>query len=329
MTPLSRSQGTRREIDRLGELSSLKILVTGGTGFIGTHLCNRLGALAANVHAVSRAGRPDGALRWWEGDLRDIIFTRRIFEAIKPDIVFHLAGLPVGNRSLEFVLPTFNSNLLTTVNLLTIATEFKCRRFVFAGSLEEPASSELTPCSPYAVSKWACSSYGKMFHSLYGSPIVNARIFMTYGPGQSDLQKLIPYVILSLLTGQAPRLSSGERLVDWIYVHDVVEGLLAAAVESKAVGATVDLGSGTLVSIRSVVEQIATIVASGTEFQFNAFADRPMEQVRVADAANSFEVLGWKPQTSLEQGLHETVNWYRRQLHEDSTLAQRFQETFV
>ena len=85
-----------------------------------------------------------------------------------------------------------------------------------------------------------------MFSALYGLQVVTARIFMTYGPAQPDRKKLIPYVTDCLLRGEAPQLTSGERLVDWVYVDDVVDGLLAAATSPRGAGKTVDLGSGTL-----------------------------------------------------------------------------------
>ena len=129
-----------------------------------------------------------------------------------------------------------------------------------------------------------------------------------------DLTKLIPYVTLSLLQGKTPKISSGERLVDWIYVSDVVNGFLALAKASDVDGATLDLGSGSLISIRSIVQQLAMSIGGGGNAEFGALPDRPLEPTRIARTAETFARIGWKPQVSLQEGLERTVDWYRREL---------------
>jgi UDP-glucose 4-epimerase len=294
------------------------VLVTGGSGFIGAHLCRRLLSCQARVHAVSRQPRRSHSehLRWLQADLRDISAVRGVFKAVQPEIVFHLASYVVGARELEAVLPTFYDNLASTVHLLTAATEAGCRRIVLASSSEEPQNSNDTtfPCSPYAAAKWASNIYGRMFYQLFQAPVVMPRIFMTYGPNQKDLQKLVPFVVCQLLRGEAPKLSSGRRRADWIYIDDVVEGLLRAAVIPGVEGCVFDLGSGSLVSVREIVEQLVEIVGSGIEPAFNALPDRPFEQERAADTSFLSNKLGYQPGTSLKKGLEATVAWYRQQL---------------
>ena len=152
-----------------------------------------------------------------------------------------------------------------------------------------------------------------MFHHLYQTPVVLVRPFMTYGPKQ-PLHKIIPSVTLSLLQGEAPKLASGVREVDWIYVDDVIDGMLAAARVPGVEGYTFDLGSGSLVSIRALVEQLTQIVNPQIEPLFGALPDRPVEKVRVANTAYTSDKLGWQPSISLAQGLKTTVSWYRKQL---------------
>lgn len=295
------------------------VLVTGGSGFIGSMLCDRLRRQGAIVHAVSRQPRParEHDIQWWQGDLADRETVQRLFASIRPERVFHLASAVTGGRDLKLVLPTFNANLLSTVNLLIAATEHGCRRVVVAGSLEEPDVQDhvVTPASPYAAAKWAASAYARMFHALYQTPVALARIFMVYGPGQQDLLKLVPYVTLSLLRGESPKLSSGQRPVDWVYVEDIVNGLLAMGMASGIDGGTVDLGSGELVTTREVVERLGDIIDAGAVLEFGALPDRPFEQVRRADIEQTFRVLGWRPAIPLQQGLEQTVEWYRRRLN--------------
>src|SRR6266581_2625651 len=295
-----------------------KILITGAHGFIGSHLSRRLHRDGAEVHALSRTTQAsDGpGLYWWQVDLAETEAVRELVRTIKPEIIFHLASHNVGARDLDLVLPTFRSNLMSTVNLFTAISEIGCRRVVLAGSMEEPepGDTQAIPGSPYAAAKWASSAYARMFHALYQLPVVLLRIFMVYGPAEWHLRKIVPYVILSLLRGEVPHLTSGERQVDWVYVEDVVEGLLAAARAPGVEGRTIDVGSGELVSIRTLVEHLVRLINPQLQPLFGALLDRPLEQIRVANTAPAAALMGWEAATSLEEGLKRTVDWYEERL---------------
>jgi nucleoside-diphosphate-sugar epimerase len=205
-----------------------RVLVTGASGFIGARLCARLAALGAEVTATSRTPfASESSIAWQHCDLSDASATENLIGLARPERVFHLASHVVGTRATSAVFPTFESNLVSTVNLLTAAERSGCQRVVLTGSLEEPDPGPEwpIPSSPYAAAKLAANAYGRMFHALFGLPVVILRVFMVYGPGQRDHAKLVPYVITSLLKGETPRLGSGLREVDWIYVDDVVDAL--------------------------------------------------------------------------------------------------------
>jgi nucleoside-diphosphate-sugar epimerase len=245
--------------------------------------------------------------------LEDTAAVRALLDQTRPDLIFHLASHVAGSRAVELVLPTFHGNLTSTVNLLTCATELGCGRLVLTGSMEEPDPSPEwpVPSSPYAAAKYAASAYGRMFHALYQTPVVMLRVFMVYGPGQQDVKKLIPYVTLSLLRGETPQLSSGVRQVDWVFVDDVAEAYLAAALAEGAEGKTIEIGTGELVSVRSVVERLFGLVRPDTKPTFGSLTDRAMEQVRAANVEASHRQIGWRAQTDLSEGLRRTVEWYR------------------
>jgi UDP-glucose 4-epimerase len=293
-------------------LDGKSALVTGASGFIGSRLCERLLEQRAEVHGVSRSQQTTTFIRWSSTDVCDTEKMLALIRDVKPDFIFHLASHVSGSRGLDAVLPTFQANLVSSVNVLLAAAEVGCSRVVLAGSLEEPGTDDRqpVPVSPYAAAKSAASTYGRMFESLYDVPVVTLRIFMVYGPRQRDETKLVPYVITSLLRGEAPALSSGTRPVDWIYVDDVVDALIASATAERVVGETVDVGSGALTPIRTVVEGIVDLIRPPVEPHFGALPDRPNERVRVADVERTRALLHWMPRTPLAEGLSATVNWY-------------------
>ena len=294
--------------------AGLNVLITGGSGFIGSHLCHRLSTEGCAVHVTSRqivSCSTTQNITWWQADLADLAETRHLLTKIKPDIIFHLAGAVGASPDLNLVLPTYHSLLTSTINVLLIATELGCKRVVLTGSLTEPRNhAEPTPQSPYAAAKWAAGGYTRMFHTLYDTPAVILRPFMTYGPAQAP-SKLIPSVILSLLRGEAPKLSSGKTQADWIYIADVIEGFLRAGTASGILGHTIDLGTGKLDSIFSIVEQIIAIMESPIKPLYGALPDRPGENEIAAATVSAFELIGWKATTTLEQGLRQTVEWYK------------------
>ena len=283
-----------------------RVLVTGAGGFIGSHLCRRLRELGCDVHEATRAN----------ADLADLDAARALFATVRPASVCHLAAHVAGARGLELVPSTFAGNLQATVNVLVAAHEAGCRRIVLAGSMEEPVrtAAPAVPSSPYSASKWAASGYARMFHALYGSPVVILRVFMVYGPGQRDEGKLVPYTTLSLLRGEAPQLTSGSRAVDWVYVGDVVEAFVRALQAARVEGSTIDIGSGTPVTVRELVARLVSLIDDRIEPVFGAIPDRALETSPVADLRSAESLLGWRPTTTLDDGLRQTVDWYAGRL---------------
>lgn len=309
------------------QFSGRKVLVTGATGFIGSHLCRALCQHGAEVHAVSRSRHASGDLHWWKANLGDITSFRKLLRDIRPQIIFHLSGHVTAAPNMKLALSTFDSHVVSTVCLLTAATEIGCERIVLTGSMTEPQSNcaDVVPGSPYGAAKWVSAAYGRMYYALYHTPVTIVRPFVTYGPMQNP-EKIVPYVTLSLLQGEIPKLASGRWQADWIYIADVIEGCLAVAFVADVEGCTIDLGSGTLIPARDVVDRIVKLVGSPIKPAFGALPDRPAEEIRVANLAYAQEKIGWKPSTSLEEGLALTVAWYRDQMSASSSPMDRKEE---
>ena len=176
--------------------------------------------------------------------------------------------------------------------------------------------------SPYAVAKWSALAYARHLHALHDLPVVHLRVFMVYGPGQLDLRKLVPYVTVSLLRGEAPKLTSGDRGVDWVYVDDVVDAFLRACARPGLEGRTLDIGSGSLTTARDLVLRLRELVGGDVDPAFGAIPDRALERVRAAEPSVAAEAMGWRPRTPLDDGLPRTVAYYRSRLDGLPPLAQ-------
>jgi len=295
----------------------MRVLVTGASGFIGSHLVRRLRTMDVEVHGTSRSrrdGAPDG-MTWHVADLSDPAATDELVRRVRPDVIFHLAGKVTGRRDRDLVVPIMQANLVTVVNLLAAATEHDGPHVVLASSIEEagltrPGSAAATP---YALAKWAASEYALLFHRLWAARVSILRIAMTYGPAQPDHTKLLPYVIHSMLAGTEPRLSSGTRLVDWIYIDDVVDSLLAAARTEDGIGRVIDICTGTSVTIRDTIDLLRQTIGTDVRPRFGAEPEREHDRDQLAQPDDAARLLGWRPRIELADGLRRTVDWYTGQ----------------
>jgi UDP-glucose 4-epimerase len=305
------------------QFSGKIILITGATGFIGSHLAKRFCEMGAIVHCISRIQKEseEENMIWWRGSFEDYSTVEMLIKKIKPEIIFHMAGSVTASNDFEHVMPTFHSLLTSTVNLLTVAEKQGCERIVLTGSCTEPLDEHPYPNSPYAAAKLAINAYGHLFQRVYKSPVVIVRPFMGYGPGQPK-GKLIPHVILSLLRGESPPLTSGSWVTDWVYIEDTVEGILAASVAHNVEGKTIDLGTGVLTPVREIIKKIVDIVKPTGKPLFGALQDRHEEHTRLADTQYAFEKIGWKAKTSLEDGLKKSVEYFSTRNHIEQSYHQ-------
>lgn len=296
--------------------SGKRVLVTGATGFIGKYLCEALVELGAEVHGTSRSGsvrRTTGGVKLWQVDLTDLQSTQDVISQVHPHLIYHLAGMVTAQQALELIFPMLYTNLVGTINVLLSAKAERCQRVVVTGSAEEPSVPGEIPTSPYAAAKYSATLYSLMFFRLYDLPVVVARLFMGYGPGQ-DQNKLVPYVIRSLLQGNNPKLSNGDRICDFIYVLDIVRGLLLLGLRGGVDGRIVDLGSGRGTSVREIVDLLVELIGCSAKPQFGALPDRLGERSCVADIATTQALLDWTPAWSLQDGLRCTIDWIKQEM---------------
>jgi UDP-glucose 4-epimerase len=310
-----------------GTLQDKKVLVVGSSGFLGRTLVHRLAERKAHVVGMSRHSanaRRSEYVSELRGDASDSQVLGDAFRSIRPDVVFHLTTDGSGAPDLELVPTTLRNDVVATVNSLyqAASAEHKVERFVMAGSLEEPNEVSIepgtsqhvepTPLSPYAAAKWAETGYGRMFRHAYGLDVRIVRPMMCYGPGQKDY-KVVPSTILSLLRGERATIGSGSRRVDWIYVDDVIDGMLAAAL-APDLQETVDLGTGTQVTVAECAREIARQLGRVDLLDIDDGARGP-EVERAADVAATQRLIGFSARVPLSVGLRQTVAWYRDNLN--------------
>jgi nucleoside-diphosphate-sugar epimerase len=305
-------------------LEGTRVLVTGATGFIGSHLVERLVAEGAEVILAVEPGASQDNIanvldkvRIHEVDLREGPRVRRLVRECQPRKVYHLAAAGVTEPGIDPRL-TVQVNVMGTLNLLESLRETSCDCFVNTGTCYEyghntPPMHEdqmVDPINAYAASKSAAWVFCSMYHKTRGYPIVTVRPFTVYGPRQSP-RALIPQTILTALRGEDFEMTGGEQTRDFTYVEDVIEGYIRASLSEKAIGQIINLGTGEERPIKDVVLKVLELMGDPVKPLLGALPYRPGEIWRLyADSSKARELLGWQPQMSLEDGLKKAIAWY-------------------
>ena len=306
-----------------------KCLVTGGAGFIGSHLAGRLVALGHFVRVVDNLSTGDeanlaafeGAIEFQRGDLCDAAVCRRAVAGI--DVVFHVAALPSVPRSLKDPWASHDSNVNATVRLLEACREAKVARIVYSSSssvygdtavLPKTEATEPLPRSPYAASKLAGEQYVLAFARTGLIEGVALRYFNVFGPRQSPhsaYAAVIPKFFQAALEGRpAVVYGDGNQTRDFTYVDNVVDANLlgATAPAGKASGWVVNVGNGARTSLLGLISVIADI--TGRPLRYDREAPRSGDvRDSLAGLERAERVLAYKPQVSLEEGLRRTWAW--------------------
>jgi len=305
----------------LTELRDVSILVTGATGFIGTHLVQQLLAAGARVACLtsSEAGQHRLPIRanGHVADLRDANAMRAIVQAASPHIIFHLAAVGVTEFGID-PITAIKVNIKGTINLLMALEGTGYSRFLFVGTSHEygdntPPFHEEQPPSPtnvYAASKSAAWLFCQMYHHTQGWPIVGVRPFGVYGPGQRP-PAYLPSLILSALRGHDFPMTAGEQVRDLVYVKDVVEGMIRAATVPGIEGKVFNLCSGKGVSLAQLAQCVVALMGDPIRIKLGALPYRPGQIWNmVGEKTRAQQVLGWQPSVSLAEGLRRTIAWY-------------------
>ena len=312
-------------------LDGKKVLVTGATGFIGSHLVEKLVQSGANVRAFAHYNsRNDlGLLEIIDpevrssvdvvyGDLKDGDGVRRAVKGC--GVVFHLGALvaiPYSYRSPNDFVQT---NVNGTANVLNAALEYGVERFVHTSTSETYGTAQYQPIdeahplvgqSPYSASKISADKLAESYFLSFDLPVSTIRPFNTYGPRQSA-RAVIPTIIAQALKSNELQLGSTTPKRDFNFIDDTVAGFVAVATNDRAIGEVINIGSGRTVSIADVVQQVGEIVSRPLEVHTDGSRVRPEKSevgLLLADIGKAQRLLGWNPKVSLRDGLERTVEW--------------------
>jgi dTDP-glucose 4,6-dehydratase len=313
-----------------------KVLVTGGGGFIGSHLVEKLVELGAQTRALVHYNAR-GSWGWLDQSPRvseveviagDICDAESVAVATRDvEVVFHLAALIAIPYSYTAPESYVRTNVVGTLNALQAARRAGSTRFVHTSTSEVYGTARQVPIaedhplqgqSPYSASKIGADKIAESFQTSFGVPVVTVRPFNTFGPRQSA-RAVIPTIITQLLAGATKiKLGSLHPTRDLNFVSNTVEGYIAAAEHAEAIGQTVNLGSNREITIGDLAQLIIRTVGVSAEIESDAARIRPANsevERLLADNTRARQLLGWEPRVSLEDGLQRTIAWLRENQH--------------
>jgi nucleoside-diphosphate-sugar epimerase len=303
-------------------------LVTGGAGFIGSHLSEELVRRGHRVRVADSliTGKRDNlahisGVDFLEGDLADLEVARRAVEGC--DYVLHQAAIPSVPRSVKDPLTSNRANVDATLNVLVASRDAGVKRLVFAASssaygdtptLPKHEKMPTNPLSPYALQKVIGEEYLRMFTRLYGLETVAIRYFNVFGPRQdptSPYSGVISVFATALLENRSPTIfGDGTQTRDFTYVANVVDGVLRACQAPGASGEVINVATGGRISLNQLFEEMRKMVG-GTVSPIYAEGRKGDVRDSQADITKARQLLGYEPIVPFEEGLKKTVDWYR------------------
>lgn len=313
-------------------LNGKRVLVTGATGFIGSHLARRLCKEGAEVHVLLRKGSDKfrikdivGNLVSWYGDLTDYQSLCSCIKNSKPQIIFHLATFRNVERDVKLIDFMIDTNIKGTVNLLrsVIDEKIALECFINTGTCEEYGDVSAPfhedrkemPVSPYSASKVAATYFCQMIHKTMELPIVTLRPFLSYGPYQDTDMMFIPSLINHCLEGKDFPMTEGNQTREFNYVDDIVDAYILAAECQNAVGEIINIGNGIEYRIKDVAEKIVKMMGNPIRLLIGAMPKRAGETKHFfCSNEKAKRLLGWAPKTSLDAGLRKTIEWYENNI---------------
>lgn len=306
-------------------------LVTGGAGFIGSHIASALVANGARVRIIDdlstgyreNVTEVGGDVDFVHASLADEKGLRKALEDV--ELVFHEAAIPSVPRSVENPRQTHIASVDSTFSLLDAAREMNVRRIVYAASSsaygDQPTLPKVEdmlpdPLSPYAVAKLVGEYYCQVFSRVYGLETVSLRYFNVFGPRQdpsSQYSGVISRFIAALLSGEQPVIyGNGEQSRDFTYIANVVDANLKAAESTKGIGTVINVANGERITLNELLKEVQELTGK-TDVAVDYRAPRAGDVLHsLADITRARELLGFEPRVGLREGLQSTIDWWKQ-----------------
>lgn len=303
----------------------ISVLITGATGFIGSHLTRRLSQEGYKVSIITRQKSKIIILKdilplidVYYSDLLHLSKLKKIMRSVKPNYIFHLATYP-NYRSAKDIYNLVETNIIGTLNLLMASLEINYAMFVNTGSSSEygiknnpmKETDSLEPISFYAATKASATFLSQVFAKIYNKPIVTFRLFSVYGPHEEE-DRFIPTAIKAALLNAPFFLTKDIVKRDFVFVDDVVNAYLSIMNRSIAPGEIYNIGTGIQYSNHYIVETLEKIIGKKIKIAKKSFKNRPWDtKTWVANNKKAVTMLDWKPKYDLTAGLTKTVEWFK------------------
>ena len=313
-------------MENMAKLEPKNILVTGGAGFIGSHLINELIQKGLNVVVIDNlsSGKKENInpkAKFYKDDVRN---NKKIFEIFKkeqPNIAFHLAAQAIVDTAYNNPFEAIETNVMGTVNVLEACRHQKNIESIVVvssdkayGKSKELPYKEHFPLKgdhPYDASKSSADLIAQTYFSTYGLPILITRFSNVFGPGDLNFSRIIPGTMEAIIKNkELPIRSDGKMIREYTYVKDIVGGCIKLANHKKNFGEAFNFGSKNIFSVTDVIKKIDQAMETKTKYKILSISKNEIPE-QYLDWSKAKKVLNWQPETTFKDGIKETFNWYK------------------
>lgn len=301
-------------------MKNKRILITGIDGFVGTRLRKRLESLGTHVYGISKTSSSQRILHT---DILDFGGIESFIEKKDITLCFHLAGVSLVEAGQEDPYHTFDINIKGTLNILELARRFLFEKVIIASTSHVYGNNRLPfregytprPSRPYETSKACTDLIAQSYADTFHLPVLIPRFVNIYGPGDTNFSRLIPKTIRSVLQNKNPTMWGGDIIRDYLYIDDAIDAYIKLAqVDMKKIGKNrlLNFGVGNATTVKDIINKIIEI--SKKNVTINYVEDERAQEIKsqYVSYAKARRLLGWKPKTTIDEGLKKTIEWYKK-----------------
>lgn len=296
-----------------------KVLITGISGFVGSHLAKRMQNLGADVYGISKSKEDNKILK---ADILEKTAVDNYMKKSGIQIVFHLAGESLVESGQDDPYKTFKLNIDGTLNILELARKHRLQKVIIASTAHVYGRNRLPyyegytprPTRPYETSKACTDLMAQAYANSFNLPVLIPRFVNIYGPGDLHFERLIPKTIKAVLKNLRPSMWGGEVVRDYLYIDDAINGYLKIAaidIDKAGYNRVFNFGTGCRTPVRELINKI--ILIANKNLTIKKITELRNEEIKsqYVSSNKAVKILGWRAETELDDGLEKTINWYK------------------